>query len=119
FTYFAIIFAAFIMQAQHIETTTASSPTKYEEGMRKAFQLWEAEKPWEAANVFERIATAEPGNWLPPYYVAQINVIYSFTEKDAAKLSAQLNKAEEFINLAKSTSPDNAEILTLEAQWYT
>lgn len=120
FTFLAICFATLLLQAQDIETTgNAAQPTKYQEGMRKAFQLWDEDKHWEAANVFERITTVEPDNWLPAYYVAQINVIYSFTEKDKAKLTAQLDKAMDFINQAKTISKDNAEILTLEAQWYT
>ncbi|PVW15709.1 hypothetical protein [Marixanthomonas spongiae] len=95
------------------------SQTKYETGMQKAFELWQANKPWEAANLFERIAQAEPDKWLPPYYVAQINVIKSFGEKDKAKLTAQLKKAQEYINWAKTNSKENPEILILEAQWYT
>lgn len=95
------------------------SQTKYETGMEKAFALWNAEKPWEAANLFERIAQAEPDNWLPPYYVAQINVINSFNEKDEEKLSQQLKKAQDFLNDAKAISKDNPEILVVQAQLYT
>lgn len=95
------------------------SQTKYEKGMQKAFDLWQADKPWEAANVFERIAQAEPDNWLPPYYVASINTIYSFGEQDEAKLTAQLGKARDFINDAMAISKDNVDIMILEAQWYT
>lgn len=102
-----------------LTTAIGFSQTKYETGMQKAFELWQADKPWEAANLFERIAQAEPEEWLPPYYVAQINVINSFDEKDKTKLTAQLEKAQDFINQAKTNSKENAEILTLEAQWYT
>jgi hypothetical protein len=98
---------------------TGFSQSKYEDGMRKAFELWGADKPWEAANLFERISTAEPDNWLPSYYVAQINVIYSFEEKDPAQLNAQMEKAQEFMNVAKSISKDNAELLVLDALWHT
>ncbi len=98
---------------------TGFSQSKYEDGMRKAFELWKAEKHWEAANLFERIAAADPENWLPPYYIAQINVIYSFGEKDETKLTAQLGKAKEYINAAKAISKDNAEILVLDALWHT
>jgi hypothetical protein len=98
---------------------TGISQSKYEDGMRKAFELWGADKPWEAANLVERIATAETDNWLPAYYVAQINVVYSFEEKDATKLKAQMDKGLEFLNLAKEISKDNAEILVLDAMWHT
>ncbi|MAL61098.1 MAG: hypothetical protein CMC14_13735 [Flavobacteriaceae bacterium] len=107
--FIAIAFVAF----------TGFSQSKYEQGMEKAFDLWKNNQPWEAANLFERIAQAEPDNWLPPFYVAQINVIYSFSEKDEDKLTAQLKKAQDFLNDAKAISKDNAEILVVQAQLYT
>lgn len=100
-------------------TSIGFSQSKYEVGMQKAFDLWQEDKVWEAANMFERITQAEQEKWLPPYYVAQINVIKSFGEKDKTKISAQLEKAQDFINLAKTNSNENPEILVLEAQWYT
>jgi hypothetical protein len=93
--------------------------SKYKEGMTNAFDLWKSEKHWEAANLFERIAQAEMDNWLPPFYVAQINVIYSFDEKDEKTLTSQLNKAQDFINDAKAISKNNAEIFVIQAQLYT
>nr|WP_317046797.1 hypothetical protein [Aequorivita lipolytica] len=119
-TYFAIFFTALFMQAQTDNAASAdATPTKYQQGMQKAFQLWQEEKPWDAANMFERIATAEPDNWLPPYYVAQINVINSFAEKDKTKLTAQLDKAQDFINDATAISKNNPDLLVLQAQLYT
>lgn len=118
--YLSLFFTIMAMQGQTkplYETNT--QPTKYEQGMRQAFKLWGENKPWEAANLFERIANAEPDNWLPPYYVAQINIINSFTEKDKEKLSAQLKKAQDFINDATAISKDNPDILVLQAQLYT
>ncbi len=93
--------------------------SKYKEGMTNAFDLWKSEKHWEAANLFERIGQAEMDNWLPPFYVARINVLYSFGEKDEKKLTAQLNKAQDFLNDAKAISKNNAEILVIQAQLYT
>ena len=87
--------------------------------MEKAFELWQNGKPWEAANLFERIAQAEPDEWLPPFYVAQVNVLNSFNEKDEQKLTAQLKKAQDFLNDAMAISKDNAEIMVLQAQLYS
>jgi hypothetical protein len=87
--------------------------------MRKAFDLWSVNKPVEASHLFERIAMAEMDNWLPPYHVALINTIISFGEKDEAKLTQQLAKAQEFIDLAKAISPDNPEILVQQAMIHT
>lgn len=113
--------ASLAMQAQNdgLQETSESSASKYEKGMQQAFQLWQEDQPWKAANMFERIAAAEPDQWLPPYYVAQINVVQSFTEKDADKLNAQLQKAQNFINDATAISKDNPEILVLQGQLYT
>ena len=93
--------------------------TNYEKGMQNAFDLWGNNQPTEAANLFERIAAAEPDNWLPPYYAAQINVIYCFGEKDEDILSAKLKKAQDLINDATAISKDNPEILVLQALLHT
>lgn len=100
-------------------SVSLTAQTKYDKGMQKAFELWQNEKPWEAVNIFERIAQVETEDWLPLFYVAQINVLYSFDEKDEKKLTAQLMKAQDFLNQAKSLSKDNAEILVLQAQLHT
>ncbi len=119
-TYLTLFFTVLVMQAQTETNGTADTvPTKYQQGMQKAFQLWQEDKSWDAANMFERIGTAEPDNWLPIYYVAQINIINSFSEKDPAKLKAQLDKAQDFINQATTLSKENAELLVLQAQLYT
>lgn len=96
-------------------TTITFSQDRYTQGMQKAFQLWKDQKVVEASNLFERIAMAEPDNWLPHYYVAQMNTLISFGEKDKEKLTIQLDKAKEFLDLAKAISPNNAELLVQEA----
>ncbi|WP_010522883.1 hypothetical protein [Aquimarina agarivorans] len=52
----------------------ANAQSNYEKGMQKAFGLWQENKIEEASNLFERIANAEKENWLPYYYVANVNV---------------------------------------------
>lgn len=96
-----------------------TAQTNYEKGMQKAFALWTENKPTEAVNLFERIAKAEPDNWLPPYYAAQINIIYSFGEKDEEVLSAKLKKAQDLINDATAISKENPEIMVLQALLHT
>lgn len=93
----------------------AQAKDQYTKGMEKAFELWKDQKIMEASNLFERIATAEPDNWIPYYYASQVNAVASFGEKDEAKLSKQLEKAREFLDVAKAISPDNPEILVQEA----
>ena len=92
---------------------------KYTSGMQKAFQLWGEGEIAEASNLFERISAAEPDNWLPMYYGSQVNTVASFGEQDKEKLTQQLEKAQEFVDLAKVISPNNPEILVQQALIYT
>ncbi len=96
-----------------------NSQTNYEKGMQKAFELWGSNNSVEASNMFERISKAEPDNWLPPYYAAQINITNSFGEKDEKKLTEQLKKAQDLINDATAISKDNPEILVMQALLHT
>ena len=98
---------------------TSIGQSRYEAGMQKALDLWGAEKPWEAVNQFERIAAAEPNEWLPPYYASLIGVINGFGMKDEAKLKDQLDRSMGFLKDAKAISKDKPELLILEALWYT
>lgn len=99
--------------------TTVSGQDQYTKGMQKAFALWGEGKTADASNLFERIASAEPDNWLPFYYAAQVNTVASFGEKDEAKLTQQLEKAQEYTDLAKAISPDNSEIMVQQAMVHT
>lgn len=100
-------------------SVTTMAQDKYTKGMQKAFELWGEGKIIEASNLFERISTAEMDNWLPYYYVAQVNTVASFGEKDVEKLTRQLEKAQEYVDLAKAISPDNPEIMVQQAMTYT
>lgn len=95
------------------------SQTQYQKGMQKAMDLWKAEKPNDAVNLFERIATAESNEWLPSYYASYITIIDCFGEKDEAKLKAQMEKAFQFMNDAKSINEEDVELLILDALWHT
>ncbi|WP_191859048.1 tetratricopeptide repeat protein [Hanstruepera ponticola] len=106
-----IAFALFFVNVQ--------SQNQYEKGMSKAFELWGSGDMTAAEQLFERIAKAEKDAWLPYYYVAQINSLKSWEEKDINVLKAQLDKAQEYIDVAKSISPNNPEIMVLQAHIYT
>ena len=97
----------------------SQAQTNFEKGMDKAFALWTTEKTDEAQNLFERIANAEQDNWLPTYYAAYINVIYSFGEKNKDILTAKLKKAQDLTNDATAISPNNPEIMLLQALIHT
>lgn len=105
---FAFIFAVSI-----------SAQTPYEKGMTKAFALWGQQKNTEAVQLFERIASAEKDNWLPPYYAATVLIIDGFSIKDETKLTTQLNKAQELLDDASAISKNNPEIIITQAMLNT
>ncbi len=92
---------------------------KFEEGMGKAFSLWKEGKNKEASDLFERIAAAEKGSWLPNYYVALVNTTSSFGMKDKEMVNAVLTKAQNVLDVEMAKDPNNAEILVMQAMIYT
>lgn len=98
-----------------VTTLSISAQDSYSDGMAKAMQLWGEQQTAAASNLFERIAMAEDDNWVPYYYVALVNTTASFGEKDLKILTQQLDKAKQFIDIAKNLSPENAELLVMEA----
>lgn len=95
------------------------SQTNFEKGMTKAFSLWNANEWDEAEQMFERISSAEPNEWLPNYYIAQMNSLKSWTEKNPEILKAQLDKAQEYLNIAMGIEKNNADLWVMQAQIYT
>jgi tetratricopeptide (TPR) repeat protein len=99
--------------------STLTAQTQYDNGMQKAFGLWKEGKDSEAAAMFERIASAEKGNWLPNYYVALINTLQAFETQEKEKISSLLAKAQEAQDDAVALSPNNPELNVTQAMIYT
>lgn len=102
-----------------VVATLTQAQTNFEKGMAKAFELWQANTTDDAENMFERIAKAESKAWLPNYYIAQINSIKSWSTKDETILKAQLDKAQNHLDIAMTKSENNAELLIMQAQILT
>lgn len=100
-------------------TIITNAQNNFEKGMQKAFELWGSNQWEEAENLFERIANAEPQQWLPHYYVAQMNSLKSWNLKDETILKAQLEKAQEHLDAAMNISENNPELLVMQAQVLT
>ncbi|OIQ17262.1 MAG: hypothetical protein BM557_08595 [Flavobacterium sp. MedPE-SWcel] len=98
---------------------TITAQSQYEAGMQKALGLWEKGNSVEAAALFERIGAAEKDNWLPSYYVALVNTVDAFQPKNKEKVPALLAKAQEAQDKAMLISPDNAELLVMQAMIHT
>ncbi len=99
----------------YLISQVAQSQTKFEQGMQEAFELMSENKNSEAVNMFERIASAEPENWLPPYHIALLKTRTSFTMKDKSMQEAQIKSAEDYIASAETLSPDNSEVYVVKA----
>ena len=100
-------------------TGALSAQSNYDQVMQKALDLWNDSKWAEAEQLFERIAAAEPKEWLPNYYIAQMNSLKTWSEKDAAIVKVQLDKAQNHLNEAMAIEKDNADLLVMQAQVLT
>ena len=92
---------------------------QFEQGMGKAFQLWDEGKNNEASDVFERIAAAEKTSWLPNYYVALVNTTTAFRTKDKDQMNLLLSKAQKALTIEMDKNPNNAELLVIQAMIHT
>jgi hypothetical protein len=96
-----------------------TAQTSFEQGMGKALGLWGEGKAKEASDLMERIAAAEKNNWLPNYYVALINTTEAFNPANKEKVPAMIIKAQNAIDNANLISPNNDEIMVVQAMLYT
>lgn len=96
-----------------------TAQTSFEQGMGKALGLWGEGKAKEASDLMERIAGVEKNNWLPNYYVALINTTEAFNPANKEKVPAMIIKAQNAIDNATLISPNNDEIMVVQAMLYT
>lgn len=75
----------------------------------------------QVANRLERIAQAEPKEWLPPYYASFCYVMMSYmVQPPSAETDAKLDKAQEFLDQAKEIKKaDMSEIWVLQGMIYS
>lgn len=96
--------------------------SQYQQAMQKAIEtLNKSAAPDDyisAANTFERISTAEPGEWLPLYYAAYACIIPSFEIADANQKDQYLDKAQQFLDNAFKIAPEESELFALQAFLY-
>ena len=100
-------------------SSLVSAQGQFEQGMGKAFQLWDEGKNTEASAMFERIAAAEKTSWLPNYYVALVNTTTAFGTKDKEQISLLLDKAQNALDVELIKAPNNPELLVMQAMIHT
>jgi len=68
-----------------------------------------------AYNGFERIANANPKEWLPLYYQSFCELMMGMRQTENMKKDEYYEKAEALINKADSIQPDNSEIYVMKS----
>ncbi|MCB0585374.1 MAG: hypothetical protein KDD06_08635 [Phaeodactylibacter sp.] len=98
-----------------------SQQTKYEKTLSQALAKLEdaegREALAEAANTFERIGNAMPGEWLPFYYHAFTNMRLAMAlmeEGQMGECQAYVSKAQESLDKAMAIEEENSEIWALQ-----
>lgn len=95
---------------------------KYEQAMLNALgklnQAATISEFTEAANIFERIAQTETGEWLPLYHAAHAWLIMGFTEPDLQKKDSYFDKAQGLLDRAFKIAPDESELYAMQAFIY-
>lgn len=103
-------------------TFCAYSQSGYESSMREGLDSLNSIKSLEdfqqVANHFERIASAEKGEWLPGYYAAYCYVVLSFKEQETDRKEKLLEKSENLLNQILEINPDESEIYALQGMLY-
>ncbi len=68
-----------------------------------------------SANAFERIASAEPKEWLPNYYASLSYLLAGMQQQDKLKMDEFYDKSMALVDKADGISAENSEILALKA----
>jgi hypothetical protein len=68
-----------------------------------------------ANNAFERIANANPNEWLPLYYESYCHIMIGMQQEDRNKKDEYFDQAQLLADKADSLSKDNSEIYVLKA----
>ncbi len=101
-----------------LTTYLHADPDSYDKAMRQAITELDSARTQEefqtVANTFDRIAIAEPGEWLPLYYSGLSYIYMSFDKSLAPEQRDQyLDKALEKVNAANKLNENNVEITIL------
>ena len=96
--------------------------SKYEEAMHAAMDKFGSAASiaelQAAAAQFERIAEAEPDEWIPGYYASLIYCIITFRTEDTAEKEAFLEHCQLLVDNAMKIAPEESELHTLQGMIY-
>lgn len=99
--------------------SAVTAQTKFDQGMASALKTWKEGKSSEALVQFDKMALVEKTNWLPKYYIALVNTVQAFDEKDKVKTIELLQNAQKAQDICNRLVGDNPEVLVLQAMIHT
>lgn len=70
------------------------------------------------ANFFERVAAAEPDEWLVNYYASYLYAIIVFRTEDVSVKEVYLEKAQQALDKAMGIEKQNSELYTMQGMVY-
>lgn len=109
----------FVFAALGLSVATMAQSEKYAGAMTTNISQLESNKTaddWLAsAAAFERIADAEKNQWLPYYYAAYTQALYTLIKNDAANNDQYADKVEALLAKADALSPNNSEVSVIKA----
>ncbi|MPR34541.1 hypothetical protein [Salmonirosea aquatica] len=111
----ALFFSANLLFAQSEKYTAAMTAalTDFDKSQNKE----PVRDEWLAlANRFERIASAEPKEWLPRYYAAYAYSSLAFMGNNVTEKDQLADKAEVLLKEAIAIAGENSELMVLDAQ---
>lgn len=102
--------------------TFTQAQTEFEKAMQKNLQAMDTSKSDQQmknlAAKFERIAVAEPTQWLPRYYAALEYIIISLQTNDVTVKQSYIDYAQKQLDEALKIAPQESEIFTLQGMVY-
>ena len=103
-------------------TAYGSAQATFESAMQGTLRQFDSSKTdqqmKDAAARFERIAAAEPSQWLPRYYSSFIYIVLSFKTTDNAEKQSYIDYAQKQLDEALKIAPEESELYTLQGMLY-
>ncbi|MGH1436354.1 MAG: hypothetical protein ACRBG0_18045 [Lewinella sp.] len=115
--FFCILFCSILsIQAQGDRFETAM------QGVLVKMETTDGQVAWEEiSNQLERIASAEPDQWLPQYYLGYTSLqlaLGAMQEGNSSKVTELVKRGEAYLAQARTLTADNSELKCLEGYVY-
>lgn len=121
-TLFLLVVAALTSNSPVWAQSTLTESEPYKQAMSAALGTMKTHSPTSSvadmlatANQFERIASAEPSQWMPRYYAGLVYVYLGFMGQTETEKDKYLDQADLNLKAAEAIAPDNDELAVLKA----